>query len=133
MKVAVAVVFALIANVQTGFVLPAHAPDHPVNAAPALGTAVSVIEVPPLNEVPVGDWVIVPGPTTFVPNENWLAPENVAVIVRFVVGLAKHSVGVFRGMLHALAGDQLTNCAPGLGEAIRVIGDPGANDVPCGL
>ena len=42
-------------NVQTGFVLPAHAPDHPLNAALALGTAVSVMDVPELKLVPAGD------------------------------------------------------------------------------
>ena len=65
-NVAVAVVFALIANVHTAFVLPAQAPAQFTNVAPEFGTAVSVIEVPLANEVPVGDCVIVPGPLTFV-------------------------------------------------------------------
>ena len=71
-----------------------------------------------------------PGPTTLVASENWFPPENVAVIVVLVVGFAKHSPGI--GIEHALAGDQLTNCAPGLGLATRVIVVPGANDVPVG-
>jgi hypothetical protein len=67
LNVAVAVVFALIANVQTGFVLVlAHTPDQLVKVSPEVGTAVSVIEVPDANEVPVGDCVIVPGPLTVV-------------------------------------------------------------------
>lgn len=84
-KVAVAVVFALIANVQTGLELPAHGPDHIEKAAEAFGTAVSVIEVPPLNEVPAGDWVTIPGPTELVVSVYWVPPENVAVIVVFAV------------------------------------------------
>lgn len=68
-NVAVTVVFAEIANMHTALVLPAHAPpDHDVKVAPLVGTAVSVIEVPLVNEVPVGDCVIVPGPLTFVVN-----------------------------------------------------------------
>ena len=66
-NVAVALVFALIANVHTGFVLElAHTPDQLVNVSPVEGTAVSVIDVPDANEVPVGDCVIVLGPLTVV-------------------------------------------------------------------
>ena len=65
-NVAVAVVFALIENVQTAFVLPAQAPAQFTNVAPEFGTAVSVIEVPEANEVPLGACVIVPGPLAFV-------------------------------------------------------------------
>jgi hypothetical protein len=65
-NVAVAVVFALIANVHTAFVLPAQAPAQFTNVAPEFGTAVIVIEVPEANEVPLGDCVIVPGPLTLV-------------------------------------------------------------------
>ena len=65
-NVAVAVVFALIENVQAAFVLPAQAPAQFTNVAPEFGTAVSVIEVPEANEVPLGDCVIVPGPLAFV-------------------------------------------------------------------
>jgi hypothetical protein len=54
-KVAVTLVFALIAKVQTGFALPVHAPDQPVNCALAFGTAVSVMEVFAANELPAGD------------------------------------------------------------------------------
>jgi hypothetical protein len=65
-NVAVAVVFALIENVHTAFVLPAQAPAQFTNVAPLDGTAVSVIEVPEANDVPLGDCVIVPGPLTLV-------------------------------------------------------------------
>ena len=53
-NVALAVVFALIAKVQTGFVLPAHGPVQLVNTAFAPGIAVNVIEVPDTKLVPVG-------------------------------------------------------------------------------
>jgi hypothetical protein len=53
-NVAVTLVFALIAKVQTGFVLPAHAPDQLVKVEFASGTAVRVIEVPELKLVPEG-------------------------------------------------------------------------------
>jgi hypothetical protein len=66
-NVAVTVVFAVIVNVHFAAVLPLHAPpDHAVNVAPALGTAVNVIDVPLENEVPVGVCMIVPGPTAAV-------------------------------------------------------------------
>jgi hypothetical protein len=65
-NVAVTLVFAVSENVHTGLVLAAHAPDQLVNVAFALGTAVSVMEVPELKLAPVGDWVIEPGPTTLV-------------------------------------------------------------------
>ena len=67
-NVAVTVVFAAgIANVHVVEALPLHAPpDHAVNVAPALGTAVSVIDVPLVNDVPLGVCAIVPGPTTAV-------------------------------------------------------------------
>jgi hypothetical protein len=108
-NVAVTDVFAEMLKAHVALVLPLHAPpDQLVNVAPLFGTAVSVSAVPEANDVPVGDCMIVPGPTIFVANENW-PPENVAVIVVFVVGFAKHSVGVPEGMVHALAGDQLTN------------------------
>jgi hypothetical protein len=44
-----------------------------------------------------------------VVNENWFELVKVAVIVVFVVGFAKHCIGAFWTMVHALAGDQLTN------------------------
>jgi hypothetical protein len=53
--VAVTLVLALSVNAQTGLLLPAQAPDQPVNAALALGTAVSVMDVPELKLVPDGD------------------------------------------------------------------------------
>jgi hypothetical protein len=54
-NVVVTLVFALIANVQTGLVLPAHASDQLVIVAFAAGTAVSVMDVPVLKLVPGGD------------------------------------------------------------------------------
>jgi hypothetical protein len=53
--VAVTLLLALSVNVQTGLLLPAQAPDQPVNAALAPGTAVSVMDVPGLKLVPAGD------------------------------------------------------------------------------
>jgi hypothetical protein len=54
-NVAVAAVFAVIANVHTGFVLPAHAPAQLPNIAFAPGTAVNVIDVPDAKLVPAGN------------------------------------------------------------------------------
>lgn len=54
-KVAVTAVLALSVNVQTGLVLAAHAPAQLVKVAFAPGTAVSVMDVPVLKLVPVGD------------------------------------------------------------------------------
>jgi hypothetical protein len=65
-NVAVTVVFALIANVHVAFVLPAQAPAQLTNVAPLDGTAVNVIEVPLVNDVPLGVCVIVPGPIALV-------------------------------------------------------------------
>ena len=65
-NVAVTVVLALSAKVQTGLVLAEHAPVQLVNVAFAAGTAVSVMDVPELKVTPVGDCVIVPGPLTVV-------------------------------------------------------------------
>ena len=53
-NVAVTVVFATMENVQTALVLPAQTPDQLANVAFALGTAVSVIDVFTLNDVPDG-------------------------------------------------------------------------------
>lgn len=53
-NVAVAVVFAVIVNMQTGFVLLAHTPDQLENVAFAFGTAVSVMGVAELKLVPGG-------------------------------------------------------------------------------
>jgi hypothetical protein len=53
-NVAVTLVFAVSAKVHTVLVLPAHAPAQLVNVAFALGTAVSVIEVPEAKLVPDG-------------------------------------------------------------------------------
>jgi hypothetical protein len=50
-NVAVALVFALIANTHTAFVLAAQARAQFTNVAPVFGTAVSVIEVPEANDV----------------------------------------------------------------------------------
>jgi hypothetical protein len=63
-NVAVIDVFAAgIAKLHVVEVLPAHsAPLQLVKLAPELGTAVRAIAVPEAKEVPVGDWVMVPGP-----------------------------------------------------------------------
>jgi hypothetical protein len=53
-KVAVTVVFAVMLNAQTVLVLPAQAPAQLVKDEFALGTAVRVMEVLVLNEVPDG-------------------------------------------------------------------------------
>jgi hypothetical protein len=65
-KVAVTLVVAFRANVQTGLVLAAQAPVQLVKVAFAPGTAVNVMDVPALKLAPVGDWVMEPGPTTLV-------------------------------------------------------------------
>jgi hypothetical protein len=82
-KVAVTDVLAEILKVQV-VLLPLHAPpDQLVNVAPVFGTAVSMIEVPDANEVPVGDCVMVPGPLTVVVSV-YCASANLAVIDVFV-------------------------------------------------
>jgi hypothetical protein len=54
-NVAVTLVFAVIANVQTAFVLPGHAPpDQLANVALEFGTAVNVMDVFALNDAPDG-------------------------------------------------------------------------------
>lgn len=53
-KVAVTVVFAVMLNVQTVLLLPAQAPDQLVKDEFVLGTAVRVMDVLALNEVPDG-------------------------------------------------------------------------------
>jgi hypothetical protein len=130
-NVAVTDVFAEMLKAQIVLVLPLQAPpDQLVNVAPLFGTAVSVIAVPDANEVPVGDCVIVPGPTTFVANENW-PPENVAVTVVFALSVTIHTVGTVLGT-QALDDVQLTNVAPALAKAVRTTSEPGANEVPVG-
>jgi len=69
---------------QTGLLLPGQAPDQPVKAAFALGTAVSVMGVPGLK--------LVPGPTALVESET-CGPLNVAVAVVFALRVTIHSVG----------------------------------------
>ena len=71
-----------------------------------------------------------PGPTTFVLSET-CGPLNVAVTVVFAFNVTRHSVVGVPGK-QALVGAQPTNCAPALGLAVRMIEEPGANDVPVG-
>ncbi len=54
-NVAVTLVLALSANVQTGLTPDSQAPAQLVKVAFALGTAVSVMDVPGLKLAPVGD------------------------------------------------------------------------------
>jgi hypothetical protein len=127
-NVAVTVVFCTRLNTQLVLVLPAQAPpDQLVNVAPVFGTAVSVIPVPATNVVPVGDCVMVPGPTTLV--EIVYAGPNCAVVVTFDEILNEHT-----GFVLPLQGPryQLPNALPALGTAVKVIGVFGANDVPAG-
>lgn len=81
---AVTEVLASSVNMQTGLLLPGQAPDQPVKAAFALGTAVSVMGVPGLK--------LVPGPTALVESET-CGPLNVAVAVVFALRVTIHSVG----------------------------------------
>jgi hypothetical protein len=127
-NVAVTLVFAPIANVHTGLLLVAHAPAQLVNVAFVFGTAVSVMDVPDANEVPVGDCVIVPGPLTVVVSV-YCAAANVAVTDVFAEMLNAHVAFVLPAHAPPL---QLVNVAPVLGTAVSVIGVPDANDVPVG-
>ena len=99
-----------------------------MNVAPVFGTAVSVIEVPDVNEVPVGDCVMVPGPLTVVVSV-YCARANVAVTVVFAEMLKVHVALVLP--LHAPP-DQLVNMAPEFGTAVNVIAVPDAKEVPVG-
>ena len=129
-NVAVTLVFALIANVQTGLALPEHAPDQPVNCALAFGTAVSAMDVPEAKLAPGGVCCMVPGPTTFVARET-CGPLNVAVTVVFAFSVMTHSVA---GVPEAQGLDdvQLRNCAPAFGTAVRITCEPDAKEVPVG-
>src|SRR5579862_6319444 len=58
-------------------------------------------------------------------------PLKVAVTVVFAFIVTRHSVAGVLGK-QLLEGDQLTNCAPVLGTALRTTCEPGANEVPLG-
>jgi len=126
--VAVSDVFAEILNAHVVLVPPLHAPpDQLVNVAPVFGTAVNVIAVPDANEVPVGDWVIVPGPFTLVVSE-YCGAVKVADTVSFAVTITLHVVE----FVDAQGPSQCENDAPGLGTAVRFTMVLFANDVPVG-
>jgi hypothetical protein len=126
-KVAMTLVFALSAKVQTGLVLAAQAPDQLVNVAPLFGTAVNVIAVPDANDVPVGDWVIVPGPFTLVASV-YCGAVKVADTVSFAVTITLHVVE----FVVAQAPPQFEKVAPGFETAVRFTVVLFANDVPAG-
>jgi hypothetical protein len=128
-NVAVTVVFAVIVNVHCGEGLLLHAPpDHDVNVALLFGTAVSVIDVPLANEVPVGVCVIVPGPTTVVASVKFVLAANVAVAVVFAFTANVHTGFVLPTQTPA----HEVNDAPVFGTAVNVTEVPGANEEPAG-
>ena len=103
-------------------------PDHPENVALPVGFAVSVIDVPLANEVPVGVCVIVPGPTTFVVSVRFVLAANVAVAVVFAFTANVHTGFVLPAQTPA----HEVNVAPVFGTAVSVTIVPGANDEPAG-
>jgi len=128
-NVAVTEVFAEMLNMHVVLVLPLHAPPlQLVNVAPVFGTAVSVIAVPELNVLPVGDCAIVPGPLTAVVNSYW-GGANVAVTDTLET-IEKMQVGLVL-LLHSPP-DQFVKVAPVPGTAVRVISVPGGKVVPDG-
>ena len=74
---------------------------------------------------------MVPGPTALVLSET-CAPLNVAVTVVLAFSWTIHSVVAVVGR-QGLENVQLTNVAPGLGEALRTTSEPGAKEVPGGF
>src|SRR5882724_11772471 len=74
-KLPVTLVLAFKVNVR-GFALLVTPPVQPVKAAPALGVAVSVIDVPHAKVVPLGVWVTEPGPFALVVRVQLAAPPD---------------------------------------------------------
>jgi hypothetical protein len=100
---------------------------HPTNCAPELGVAVRVTCEPGTNEVPVGDCIIVPGPTITVVSVTFAAKLAVAVVFAFKINV--HVVWELLGQTPP----QFTNVALALGVAVSVIVVLFGNDVPVGV
>jgi hypothetical protein len=99
----------------------------PTNCAPELGVAVRKTEEPGTNEVPVGDCMIAPGPTTTVVSVTFAAKFAVAVVFAFKINV--HVVWEVLGQTPP----QFTNVAFAFGVAVSVIVVLFANDVPVGV
>ena len=130
LNVAVTVVFAFsVTRHSVAGVLGKHALDGAqlTNVAPVLGTAVRTTCEPAANVVPVGDCVIVPGPTTVVVSVTFAAKFAVATVFAFSTAL--HVVAVLAAQVTPL---QLTNVAFALGVSASVIVVLFAKDVPAG-
>src|SRR5271154_3834987 len=97
------------------------------NVAPVLGTAVSTTCEPAANVVPVGDCVMVPGPTTLVVSVTFAAKFAVATVFAFSTAL--HVVALLAEQVTPV---QLTKVAFALGVSVSVIVVLFAKDVPAG-
>jgi hypothetical protein len=97
------------------------------NCAPAFGTAVSITCEPDAKEVPVGDCVIVPGPTTLVANVTFGTKFPVAIVFAF-----KTKVQVGKLPMSTQTPFQLTNDEFAFGVAFTVIVVLLAREVPAG-
>ncbi len=127
-KFPVTLVLAFSVKVR-GFALLVTPPVQPVKVAPALGVAVSVIDVPHAKVVPLGVWVTVPGPFAVV------------VRVQFAVCVAKLAVTLVLALSVNVSGFALlvtppvqpVKVDPELGVAVSVIDVPQGKVVPLGF
>jgi hypothetical protein len=94
---------------------------------PALGKAVRTTSEPGANEVPVGDCVIVPGPTTLVVSVTLVA--KFAVTTTFEYSTIVHVVAPARVQITPV---QLTNEEFALGVSVSVMVVLFGNDAPVG-
>src|SRR5258708_5634419 len=127
-KFPVTLVLAFRVNVR-GFALLVTPPVQPVKVAPALGVAVSVIDVPHAKVVPLGVWLTVPSPLAGV------------VGVQFAVCVAKLAVTLVLALSVNVSGFALlvtppvqpVKVDPELGVAVSVIDVPQGKVVPLGF
>jgi hypothetical protein len=121
-------------STTTHAAVPAHAPDQPANAWPAFGVAVSVIDVPAVNEaeqvpgheIPVGEDVTLPPPLIKTESAN-VVGGGVTVANVAVTAAAASSVKTHDDVpLHAP--DQPVNVWPLFGVAVSVIEVPALNE-----
>jgi hypothetical protein len=97
------------------------------NCAPAFGAAVRMTCEPDAKEVPVGDWVMVPGPTTLIASVTFGTKFAVAIVFAF-----KTMVQVGKLPMSTQTPFQLTNDEFAFGVAFTVIVVLLARDVPAG-
>ena len=97
------------------------------NVAPALGKAVRTTSELGANDVPVGDCVMVPGPTTLVVRETFAA--KFAVTTSFEFSTIVHVVAPARVQVAPV---QLTKEEFALGVSVTVMVVLFGNDVPVG-